>query len=136
MNKPPIGLTPKYVRDELRKTDITNAIERFVTARKPIPIAWVEEWNELMQEVKMDRVIDQLYAKYLSHAEKEVQRMLMYNINPKAMQWIMTESVFNFMSNMSKEVKLPNSNPMLMGIEIKVKDYIADEVILLTLKED
>lgn len=47
--KPPLGLTPRFIRDEQRIDEIVSAIERYITARKEIPSAWIEEYNELVK---------------------------------------------------------------------------------------
>lgn len=47
--RPPLGLTPRFIRDEQRVDDIVAAIERFITARKEIPNEWLEEYNELVK---------------------------------------------------------------------------------------
>lgn len=45
--KPPLGVKPKYIHDALRKKEIAKAIIRFAEVQKAIPIAWIEEYNEL-----------------------------------------------------------------------------------------
>lgn len=47
--KPPIGLTPKHIVQNLRMTEILAAIERYLNAEQIIPIEWIEEYNELVQ---------------------------------------------------------------------------------------
>ena len=47
---PPIGLTPKWVRDLQRAQEILEAMTRYVEARKPIPQAWVNELVEVAGE--------------------------------------------------------------------------------------
>lgn len=49
--KPPLGVTPKYVWDLMRLRDLQGAIARRYEAEMPIPIEWVEEYNELVKEV-------------------------------------------------------------------------------------
>ena len=50
MNKPPLGLMPKFLWDSERLSDITNAINRYLTAEKEIPIEWIEEYNKLVKK--------------------------------------------------------------------------------------
>ena len=50
MEKPPLGLTPKFVRDMERAKEIYEAVGRYVVAEKPIPLEWVEELNELLSK--------------------------------------------------------------------------------------
>ncbi len=49
---PPFGLKPKYIHDEHRAIDISNAIVRYLRNSLPIPIEWVEEYNELRTKEK------------------------------------------------------------------------------------
>ena len=51
MSKPPIGITPRWLLDERRKTDIELAIKRYIKASYPIPIEWVEELNEIYERL-------------------------------------------------------------------------------------
>lgn len=46
---PPLGLIPRSIWEEKRIDDIIGAIGRFTDARKPIPVEWVEEYNELVR---------------------------------------------------------------------------------------
>lgn len=45
--KPPLGLTPKFVWDTMRINDILNAMERYSYANKPIPVEWINELKSL-----------------------------------------------------------------------------------------
>lgn len=49
---PPFGLKPKYIHDEHRAIDISKAIVRYLNNRLPIPIEWVQEYNELRTKEK------------------------------------------------------------------------------------
>jgi hypothetical protein len=49
--KPPLGLTPKWVRDKERFDEICAALSRYYNAGKKIPIEWVEEYNSLVEGV-------------------------------------------------------------------------------------
>ena len=46
--KPPIGLIPEYLWKEKRLFDIIEAINRYIEAKKEIPIEWIEEYNKLI----------------------------------------------------------------------------------------
>lgn len=45
----PVGLVPKHIWDAKRKMKIKEAIIRYVEANQPIPVEWVEEYNELLE---------------------------------------------------------------------------------------
>lgn len=45
--KLPLGIMPKYIHDEQRREELKQAINRFLEADQPIPIEWIEEYNEL-----------------------------------------------------------------------------------------
>lgn len=46
--KPPIGLTPKYIRDEQRMEEIREAVVRYGESGMEIPIEWIEEYESLL----------------------------------------------------------------------------------------
>jgi len=48
ITKPPIGLTPKHIKDTERLTDICDAIVRYIDKKMKLPIEWIEEYNELI----------------------------------------------------------------------------------------
>lgn len=55
MNKckmPPLGLTPRFIRDEQRFCEICDAISRYWDSGYPINIEWIEEYNELLLKIK------------------------------------------------------------------------------------
>lgn len=51
-SKPPIGIIPKDIFKLERLKDVTKAIDRRIKAEWAIPIEWVEEYNELTEEVQ------------------------------------------------------------------------------------
>lgn len=52
--RPPLGLVPRYIRQEERLKEINEALQRYITAVKPIPSEWVEEklYLEAILEVR------------------------------------------------------------------------------------
>lgn len=48
--KPPLGLKPKYIHDKARVKEILDAMERYSYQRFPIPIEWIEELRELIEQ--------------------------------------------------------------------------------------
>jgi predicted solute-binding protein len=50
--KPPLGLTPKILHDDLVKVErfneVCGAIARYYDARLKIKIEWIQEYNELV----------------------------------------------------------------------------------------
>jgi hypothetical protein len=44
--KPPLGLVPRFIRDEERVREIIEAIDRYNEAGKPVPQEWLDELNE------------------------------------------------------------------------------------------
>ena len=50
--KPPLGLQPQSVHDNLRVKDILAAMQRYVAANKPIPNEWLEE---LIEKIELNR---------------------------------------------------------------------------------
>lgn len=47
IKKPPLGLKPRFLIEEERILEIRSAILRYIDDKFPIPIAWIEEYNEL-----------------------------------------------------------------------------------------
>lgn len=52
MKRPPLGLTPKFIREKERYDEVSYAIIRYIDADKEIPIEWIDEYNELVDKVK------------------------------------------------------------------------------------
>ena len=50
-NKPPIGITPRWLLDEERAIEIEQAIARYNEADYPIPIEWIQELNEVYERL-------------------------------------------------------------------------------------
>ena len=44
--KPPLGITPRYIHDEHRAREIIFALLRYLDAGKPIPREWLEELSD------------------------------------------------------------------------------------------
>lgn len=49
-SSPPIGLIPKFVRDQERAQEILAAMSRYVEAGKKFPREWVDELTQLVVE--------------------------------------------------------------------------------------
>jgi hypothetical protein len=47
MEKPPLGLEPKWIHDENRKHEVASAIKRYIDADLKVPEAWIEEYSSL-----------------------------------------------------------------------------------------
>ena len=47
MEKPVLGLKPRYLHDEERQEAIRAAIYRYVEAGKDIPNEWLDEYSEI-----------------------------------------------------------------------------------------
>ena len=45
--KPPLGITPRFIVDELRAIDILNASIRYVLSKKHIPTEWLFELEDI-----------------------------------------------------------------------------------------
>ena len=50
--KTPLGITPKKIHKQSRIIDILSAMERYTRAGMIIPVEWINELQELNQEVK------------------------------------------------------------------------------------
>ena len=47
IQKPPIGLKPRWLHDSSRASDILDAIERYTDANMSIPKSWIVELKDL-----------------------------------------------------------------------------------------
>lgn len=52
LEKPPIGLIPKRFAIEDRYKEVCGAISRYYEAGLQIPVEWIEEYNELVIQIK------------------------------------------------------------------------------------
>ena len=52
-NKPPMGIIPRKIHRQLRIEDLKGAINRYTLQTKLIPFEWVEEYNELIEEIDL-----------------------------------------------------------------------------------
>ena len=50
--KPPLGLIPRWIRDEERIMEIKNAINRHFFDDYPIMQEWVDEYNEIAKRMQ------------------------------------------------------------------------------------
>jgi hypothetical protein len=50
LEKPPLGLRPKYIADACRAREVLEAIDRYMAAGKPVPAEWVDELKALICE--------------------------------------------------------------------------------------
>lgn len=48
IKRPPLGLKPRKHHELDRTQDIIDAIRRYMEKDMPIPIEWIEEYNELV----------------------------------------------------------------------------------------
>lgn len=52
MEKPPAGVTPRFIVQEDRLDNLDAAIRRYLEARCLIPEEWVEERNEIIEDLR------------------------------------------------------------------------------------
>lgn len=50
--KPPLGIMPKWLWEEVRLKELKEAIERYTNEYLPINVKWVNEYNELIQTIQ------------------------------------------------------------------------------------
>ena len=56
MEKPPIGLKPKKYHLLERLNEVRSAIVRYYEAELPIPVEWIEEYNELIKPKEDEKI--------------------------------------------------------------------------------
>lgn len=47
----PIGVMPRWLHNEKRLSEVRDAIQRYAEATLPIPVEWLEEYNDLCKSV-------------------------------------------------------------------------------------
>lgn len=50
--RPTLGLVPRFIRLEQRRDEVYSAIQRYLEAGEVIPLDWVVEFNELIEQLK------------------------------------------------------------------------------------
>lgn len=50
--KPPLGVSPRFIVDEQRQSDLTAAIIRYASAGHFINPEWVAEYNEIATRIQ------------------------------------------------------------------------------------
>ena len=51
-DRPPLGVTPKFIWDRKRIDMIKNGIKRYINANKAIPVDWITEYNGIIEGKK------------------------------------------------------------------------------------
>lgn len=46
--RPPLGILPKRIHDSMRLDNLKCAIERYLDVEHKIDMAWIKEYNELV----------------------------------------------------------------------------------------
>jgi hypothetical protein len=50
--KPPLGIIPKNIWKKQRLGELRDAVERYLEANQRVPIEWIEEYNELLEDIR------------------------------------------------------------------------------------
>ena len=54
IKKPPLGLVPRFIRDEERAREILEAIGRYNDAGEPVPVNWIWELEQKLRTKEPD----------------------------------------------------------------------------------
>lgn len=49
---PPLGIIPKSIWKEQRLRELRDVIDRYLEANQRVPIEWIEEYNELLEDIR------------------------------------------------------------------------------------
>ena len=52
VNKPPLGIKPRFIWEEERIIEIKSAVFRYTEADRKVPVEWIEEYNDLVSKKK------------------------------------------------------------------------------------
>jgi hypothetical protein len=47
----PLGIIPKKIWKEQRLRDLRDAIDRYIEANHRVPVEWIKEYNELLEDI-------------------------------------------------------------------------------------
>jgi len=50
--QPPLGLRPRLIAEWARVDEISDAMDRYLQARKRVPDEWIKEFTELMDKLR------------------------------------------------------------------------------------
>lgn len=50
----PLGIIPKNIWKKQRLGELRGAVERYLEANQRIPIEWIEEYNELLEDIRKE----------------------------------------------------------------------------------
>lgn len=51
--KPPLGIIPKCIHDEMRLRELRECIANYMQAGFPLLTEWIEEYNELIEKKRL-----------------------------------------------------------------------------------
>ena len=52
--KSPLGIIPKNIWKKQRLGELRGAVERYLEANQRIPIEWIEEYNQLLDDIQKE----------------------------------------------------------------------------------
>lgn len=55
--KPPLGVIPKKIWKKQRLEELRGAVERYLEANQRIPIEWIEEYNQLLDDIRKESIV-------------------------------------------------------------------------------
>lgn len=50
--KSPLGIIPKNIWKKQRLRELRDAVERYLEANQIVPIEWIEEYNQLLDDIR------------------------------------------------------------------------------------
>ena len=56
IEKPPLGLRPRFIADQERAIEIIEALKRYAEAGQSPPLAWIEELQERMCDCDLAKI--------------------------------------------------------------------------------
>jgi hypothetical protein len=70
VEKPPVGLRPRFVVVEERIHEIQEAVKRYVSANKAVPAEWLSELDEHTQFLSRDLSLERSKPVVIPHVRK------------------------------------------------------------------
>lgn len=55
--KPPLGVIPKKIWKEQRLRELRDAVGRYLEANQIVPIEWIEEYNQLLDDIRKESIV-------------------------------------------------------------------------------
>ncbi len=83
LGKPPLGIKPEEVHNELRFKELTKTIKEYLDKEFTIPIKWLEEWNRAIYKNRKN----EYFGKNEYFDQNKIKDKIIKAINESSLHW-------------------------------------------------